>query len=199
MTADSNGPKVVRPHLISKGGPRNLNMKAAKPNSSFIVKKQVKVQQLKVPERAESPRMVPYSKTGDLNRSRLPHEKPDEDLLNMLKVSPTSSRAIFTPPLQSSGERKKGSNSPASRQDKVRVVELEGRLQKVTRRLKKLEHGYKKLKERQLTSEQSLDPDFTRSGDSLLRHSAELSVPDRLDRLESVCSEILRVVKALGS
>lgn len=136
--------------------------------TGFIVKKTTTQP---TPQRA-----LPYSKSGQLLEERKP-PKPDEDLLNMLKL---------TPPALQSTPHSLQKESPGS--DRLRIAELEAQLGHLTLRLKRLERSYKQLLHRQL---EHSDLDFTKSADSA---PAEL-VTDRLDRLERLCQEILKAVR----
>ena len=165
-----------------------------KNNQSFIVKKAMKLQQS--PDRRKD---VPYSKRGELfaEKSRT---KPDEDLLNMLKLTPTPKH---TSSISVGDVRKRESpwSSPSSaRPDRLRVAELESKLQRTTQRLKKLESSYKQLLVKQLTAEHGTPCDldfFTRSHDSG-QPPTDPNVTERLDRLEALCAEILERVKTLA-
>lgn len=134
----------------------------------FIVKK-TKAQA--APQRA-----LPYSKTGRPFEDR-PRTRPDEELLNMLKLTPPALQS--TPPSLHK-------ESPA--QDRQRIAELETQLYRVTQRLKRLEHNYKQLLHRQL---EHSDLDFTKSADS----APTDQVSERLDHLERLCQDILREVR----
>lgn len=150
---------MFKPTATRQNLSRRLNPKG------FIVKK---TKTLEVPQR-----VLPYSKTirPQEDRSRT---RPDEDLLNMLKLTPPALQS--TPPsLQK--------ESPG--QERQRIAELEAQLAKVTQRLKRLEHSYKQLLHRQL---EHSDLEFTKSVDSV---PTEL-VADRLDNLERLCLEIIR-------
>jgi len=152
---------MFKPSAARQGLSRRLSPKG------FIVKK-TKAQ-------ATPQRTLPYSKTGRLFEDRH-HTRPDEDLLNMLKLTPPALQS--TPP----SLRKE---SPG--QERQRITELETQLYRVTQRLKRLEHSYKQLLHRQLDS----DLEFTKSADS----APTDQVGDRLDHLERLCQDILREVR----